>query len=38
MSAQSGIEVMDPVEGRRAVQESRMVPANWPGEPVATSQ
>jgi Protein of unknown function (DUF2846) len=38
MSAQSGIEPMDPVEGRRAVQESRMVPANWPGEPVATSQ
>jgi hypothetical protein len=38
MSAQSGLEVKDPVEGRRAVQESRMVPANWPGEPVATSQ
>jgi hypothetical protein len=38
MSAQSGIEPMDPVEGRRAVQESRMVPANWPGEPVVASQ
>ena len=32
-----GIEAMDPVEGRRAVQEARMVPANWPGEPIVAS-
>jgi uncharacterized protein DUF2846 len=37
MSAQSGIEAMDPAEGRRAVQEARMVPANWPGEPIVAS-
>ena len=37
MSAQSGIEVIDPVEGRREVQMSRMVPANWPGEPIIAS-
>lgn len=37
MSAQSGIEVMDPVEGRRAVQEARMVPAKWPGDPIAVN-
>jgi hypothetical protein len=35
MSAQSGIEQVDPVEGRREIQESRMVPATWPGEPIA---
>ena len=34
MSAQSGIEPMDPVEGRRAVQGARMVVAVWPGEPI----
>ena len=34
LSAQSGIEPMDPVEGRRAVQGARMVPAAWPGEPI----
>jgi hypothetical protein len=34
MSAQSGLEPMDPVEGRRAVQGARMVPATWPGEPL----
>ena len=33
ISAQSGVERMDPVEGRRAVQGSRMVRATWPGEP-----
>ena len=37
LSAQSGIEQMDPVEGRRAVEKSRMVPATWPGEPIASS-
>ena len=34
VSAQSGIELMDPVEGRRAIQSARMVPATWPGEPI----
>ena len=33
-SAQSGIEPMDAVEGRRAVQSARMVPAAWPGAPI----
>lgn len=34
MSAQSGIELVDPVVGRREVQKSRMVVAIWPGEPL----
>lgn len=34
MSSQSGLEVMDPVEARRAIQEARMVPAKWPGDPI----
>ena len=33
-SARSGVEQMDPVEGRRAVQGARMVPATWSGEPI----
>jgi hypothetical protein len=37
MSAQSGLENMDAIEGRRAVQESRMVPAKWPGDPLAAT-
>lgn len=38
VSAQSGLEQVDPVEGRRAVQQSRMVPAMWPGEPITAAQ
>jgi hypothetical protein len=34
ISAQSGLEQVDPAEGRREIAKSRMVPATWPGEPV----
>ena len=34
ITAQSGVELMDPVEGRRAIQGARMVPSAWPGEPI----
>lgn len=34
VSAQSGLELMDPAEGRKAVEASRMVPSKWPGDPV----
>lgn len=38
LSARSGIELMDPVEGRHAVQGARMVPATWPGEPLGVAR
>ena len=37
VSAQSGIEQVDAVEGRREIQKSRMVPATWPGEPITAT-
>lgn len=37
VSAQSGIAQVDPVEGRREVQKSRMVPAAFPREPTTPS-
>jgi hypothetical protein len=37
MSAQSGVELVDPIEGRHEIEKSRMVPAKWPGEPIGAS-
>lgn len=37
-SVASAPHELAPVEGRRAVQGARMVPATWPGEPIGVAR